>query len=150
MLSPEQSSISQEMEKFIIHCKQAGLKVTHQRTIIYRELLQRPDHPAAETIHKRITKEVPSISLDTVYRTLATLEQHGLVKRIQTAESQARFEAAIFPHHHLICSACKDVMDIVWPEFDQIELPASIHDWGAISSKNAVMYGVCTNCQASC
>jgi len=141
--------LTQQMEFFNYSCRAAGLKITHQRTLIYRELLQQPDHPTAEALHKRIVREVPSISLDTVYRTLATLEQHRLVSRIQTAESQARFEAVIVPHHHLICSCCKKVLDIEWPEFDQIELPENVRNWGTINSKNAVMYGTCTACAST-
>lgn len=138
--------IDQQMEQFTAACKTAGLKITHQRTLIYRELLILPDHPSAEALHKRITKTTPSISLDTVYRTLATLEQHGLVNRIQTAESQARFEAALSSHHHLICSTCKSVLDLQWPQFDTIPLPDQIQTWGSVQTRNAVMYGTCNRC----
>lgn len=138
--------LEQMMKQFILACKDAGLKVTHQRTEIYRQLLLTPDHPSAETVHKRLLRTLPSISLDTVYRTLTTLEQHGLVSRIQTAESQARFEAVYAPHHHLICSRCKRVLDFHWPEIDALTLPADIVQWGQIGSKTIVMYGTCSNC----
>ncbi|NVN92662.1 MAG: transcriptional repressor, partial [Desulfuromonadales bacterium] len=78
---------------FVQACRESGLKVTHQRIEIYRELLESHDHPSAELLHKRLSEKLPTISLDTVYRTLATLEQHGQVSRIQTAGSLARFEA---------------------------------------------------------
>lgn len=141
-----QEQLEQNMQQFITACRSARLKVTHQRTEIYRHLLVRADHPSAETLHKRMLATLPSISLDTVYRTLATLEQHGLVTRIQTAESQARFEAAYKPHHHLICSRCKQVMDFHWPAIVSIDLPAIADQWGQIESKTIVMYGVCKNC----
>jgi Fur family peroxide stress response transcriptional regulator len=134
------------MQQFITACKQAGLKVTHQRTEIYRQLLAVPDHPSAEILHKRLLPMLPSISLDTVYRTLTTLEQHGLVSRIQTAESQARFEAIYEPHHHLICSRCKQVLDFHWPAIDQLDLPADLKGWGQIDSKTIVAYGTCKHC----
>lgn len=138
--------LEQSMMRFVEACKQAGLKVTHQRTEIYRQLLQTADHPSAETLHKRLLPRLPSISLDTVYRTLTTLEQHGLVSRIQTAESQARFEAVYAPHHHLICSNCKKVLDFVWPAIDHLSLPADISQWGQVESKTIVIYGVCNSC----
>ena len=141
-----QEQLEQLMDQFMSACRKAGLKVTHQRTEIYRHLLLIADHPSAETLHKRLLPTLPTISLDTVYRTLTTLEQHGLVARIQTAESQARFEAVYAPHHHLICSKCKQVMDFHWPAIDQLELPANVNQWGAIDSKTIVMYGVCSIC----
>ncbi len=144
-----QDQLEKMMDLFTVACREAGLKVTHQRTEIYRKLLQVPDHPSAETLHKRLLPTLPTISLDTVYRTLATLEQYGLVSRIQTAESQARFEAVISSHHHIICSNCKQVLDFEWPSLENLDLPASLGDWGQIRSKNIVVYGVCNNCSAS-
>lgn len=144
-----QEQLEQIMEQFVTSCRSAGLKVTHQRTEIYRQLLVIADHPSAEILHKRMLVTLPSISLDTVYRTLATLEQHGLVTRIQTAESQARFEVAYTPHHHLICSHCKQVMDFHWPAIDNIDLPGIANQWGQIESRTIVMYGVCHSCSKS-
>ena len=141
------NNISKQIDGFTETCRSAGMKVTHQRIEVYRLLLLKPDHPSAETLHRRLQQTLPTISLDTVYRTLATLEQHGLVARIQTAESQARFEAVVSPHHHLICSQCKQVMDFQWPALDTIELPAIATQWGAIESKNLVIYGCCDSCR---
>jgi Fur family transcriptional regulator, peroxide stress response regulator len=131
---------------FLEACRAAGLKVTQQRIEIYRELLQSSDHPAAELLHKRLAERMPTISLDTVYRTLATLEQHGLVSRVQTVGSLARFEAVTIPHHHLICSKCNQVADFNWSAFESVELPALAEQWGRILSKNVVMYGICSRC----
>jgi len=55
------------------------MKVTHQRTEIFRELAAGTEHPDAETVYQRVCKRVPSISRDTVYRTLSTLETKGLI-----------------------------------------------------------------------
>jgi len=132
---------------FVQSCRASGLKVTHQRLEIYRALLMSHDHPSAELLHKRLVEKMPTISMDTVYRAMATFEQHGLVSRIQTAGSLARFEAVTTPHHHLICSRCNRVADFLWSAFDNVELPAPVEKWGQIVSKNVVMYGICNNCQ---
>lgn len=141
-----QEKLEQIMEQFVTTCRNAGSKVTHQRTEIFRQLLALPDHPSAETVHKRLVTKLPTISLDTVYRTLTTLEEHGLVARIQTTESQARFEAVHEPHHHLICSRCKQVMDFHWPAIESFELPPAVAQWGQVNSKTIVMYGSCKSC----
>lgn len=144
-----QKQLEQMMDQFVTACRNAGLKVTHQRTEIYRQLIRLPDHPTAETVHKRLLSTLPTISLDTVYRTLTTLEEHHLVARIQTTESQARFEAVHAPHHHLICSRCKRVVDFQWPDVDTLAPPADVSQWGQIDSKTIVMYGVCNTCSGS-
>ena len=134
------------LQRFISVCRNAGLKVTHQRTEIFRQLVLLPDHPTVEMLHKRLLPALPSMSLDTVYRTLATLEQHGLVARIQTTESQARYEAVCLPHHHLICNRCRQVLDFQWPDIETLKLPDTITTWGQVDSKNVVIYGTCSFC----
>ncbi len=147
-ISQQKKQLHQMMEQYVLTCRKAGLKVTHQRTEIYRNLLMLPDHPTAENLHKRLLSDLPSISLDTVYRTLATFEQCGLVTRIQTTESQARFEAVYAPHHHLICSRCKKVMDFKWPDIDTYQVPDEVKKWGRINTITVVIYGICNNCES--
>ena len=144
-----QEQLEQSMEQFVTTCRAAGLKITHQRTETYRSLMLQPDHPTVETLHKRLLNSLPSISLDTVYRTLTTLVECGLVARIQTAESQARFEAVTTTHHHLICSRCKQVLDFQWPAIESCALPQTATEWGSVHSKTVVMYGNCKSCSPS-
>ena len=85
--------------------------MTYQRLDIFRELVAGSDHPTAETLYKRLLKNMPTLSLDTVYRTLTTFEEHDLISRVQTTESHARFEAVMEPHHNAICSICHGITD---------------------------------------
>jgi Fur family transcriptional regulator, peroxide stress response regulator len=127
-------------------CRKAGLKVTHQRLEIYRELAMATDHPTAESLHRRLRKKLPTISLDTVYRTLATLAGHGLINRVETPESLSRFEVARTPHHHLICRDCGEIVDFSWSIMDKATLPEEVGAWGKIDHKSIVVYGVCAKC----
>jgi len=86
------------------------------------------------------------LALDTIYRTLTTLENHGLIRKVQTAESQARFEAEMMQHHHLICEKCKKIMDFQWQTFDESTLPDEFFAWGRIQYKNVVLHGICDKC----
>lgn len=138
----------QLLGQFETICKTAGLKVTQQRLEIYRELLEARDHPSAETLHKRLAKRLPTLSLDTVYRTLATFEQCKVVQRLETRESQARFEALTSRHHHFLCHQCGKVIDFMWPGFDAIEPPASLTGIGAVEGAHVVMHGQCADCLA--
>lgn len=136
------------MRSFEEACRDANLKLTHQRLEIYRELASATDHPSAETLHRRLQKAMPTLSLDTVYRTLATFEQHHLIKKVQTVDSQARYEARMIQHHHLICDTCKEIMDFYWTSFDASSVPEDIQAWGSIKNKNVTLYGTCRKCQA--
>lgn len=138
--------IQEQLTAFESACREAGLRLTHQRLEIYRELAMADDHPSAELLHKRLRRKILTISLDTVYRTLATFESHGLITKVDTVESQARFEATGMRHHHLICRKCKEIMDFQWQLIDDVTLPEEISNWGRIDNKNVILYGVCSKC----
>jgi Fur family peroxide stress response transcriptional regulator len=135
-----------QLDRFEQMCKSAGLKVTHQRLEIYRDLLAAHDHPSAETLYKRLEKRLPSLSLDTVYRTLATFEKLKLVQRLETVESQARYEALTCRHHHFLCDTCGQVFDFAWHSFDAMTLPSGLAAIGAIARTSVVVHGTCAAC----
>jgi Fur family transcriptional regulator, peroxide stress response regulator len=139
-------SLPEQLADFEISCRNSGLKVTHQRLEIYRELLLANDHPTADSLHQRLRVKLPTISLDTVYRSLTTLTNYGLINKIETPESLARFEVVLTRHHHLICRNCGEIMDFVWPLIDKAVLPDEIKAWGTIDNKNVVVYGICKKC----
>ena len=140
------AKIREEFRFFEKACHRAGLKLTHQRLEIYRELARSSDHPSAEALHGRLRTRIPTLSLDTVYRTLATFNEYGLVQKVETAESQARYEVVHERHHHLICRHCHEIIDFHWPSLDNLSLPDELGVWGRIDSRNAVIYGVCRKC----
>jgi len=139
-------TLEKRIRAFEEACRYDGLKITHQRLEIFKELLNSHDHPTVEKLYNRLQPKLPTISLDTIYRTLTTLEQHGLVSRVQTVESQARFESKMEEHLHLICKNCGEITDFDWQFFDQIVLPSEIEKWGYIEQKNITLHGLCKQC----
>ncbi|WP_028579508.1 Fur family transcriptional regulator [Desulfogranum japonicum] len=138
--------IQQQLKKFETTCRNLNLKVTHQRLEIFHQLLLADDHPTAEILHSRLAESLPTLSLDTVYRTLTTYEKHNLIRRIETKESHARYEIATTLHHHFICDDCGQVKDFFWPDFDTMPAPGTVAELGQIRRKNAVIHGICPEC----
>ncbi len=136
----------QQLQHFEQVCKSSGLKVTQQRLEIYSALLEARDHPSAETLHKRLDRLLPTLSLDTVYRTLATFEKINLVHRLETSENQARYEALTQRHHHFLCDQCGQVIDFIWQSFDAVALPPTLTAIGAINRTSVVIHGKCAAC----
>lgn len=139
-------SQDQHLAAFETMCRNAGLRLTPQRIEVFSELLTATDHPSAEAVHQRLRGRFPTISLDTVYRTLSTLASYGLIHKVETVESQARYEVVLTRHHHLICSRCKEIMDFNWDAFDSAALPEELQEWGRIDNTNVVVYGICRRC----
>lgn len=134
------------VENFRKVCREHRIKVTPQRLEIYRVALHSKEHPSAEDIYHVVRAKLPTISLDTVYRTLSSLERWGLLFKVAVVDDKSRFDANMTPHHHIICTECNSVMDFRWPEFDQLQLPESVREWGDLKLKASQMVGVCAKC----
>jgi Fur family peroxide stress response transcriptional regulator len=139
-------SVKEQLRTFEDVCRKEGLKITHQRLEIFKELLNSNDHPTVEKLYHRLQPKLPTISLDTVYRTLTTLELHGFVARVETEESQARFEGKMEEHHHAICKKCGKITDFFWKFPAEAVIPDEILKWGKISKKSITLHGLCRQC----
>jgi Fur family peroxide stress response transcriptional regulator len=138
--------VQEKLEILRNKCKASGLKLTHQRLEIFRELISTDDHPSAERVHKRVQARIPSISLDTVYRTLSTFERHGLIDKVCVFEDRARFCGDPGPHYHLFCTSCKSIADFTWDTLENIEPPPEAGQWGLVHAKRVILEGICSRC----
>ncbi len=136
----------QQLEQLKQLCNEAGIKLTHQRLEIFRELMAVSDHPSAELIHKRLHQKLPTIAIDTVYRTLATFNELGLVKKLHIMNERTLFDTNLDIHHHFICLSCKKVSDIYWSDFDNTMLPGVVEGMGMVQSRHLEIHGVCNSC----
>ena len=91
-------------------CEETGIKLTHQRLEIFKEIMSAYDHPSAEVIHRRLRKKLPTIAIDTVYRTLATFDELGIVKKLQVMGEGALFDANLDRHHHFVCTRLSEYL----------------------------------------
>lgn len=143
----ENNTISKQQLKHLRQvCDKAGIKLTHQRLEIFRELMTVGDHPSAELVHKRLQEKLPTIAIDTIYRTLATFDDLGLVKKLHILNERTLFDINVDMHHHFICTRCKKVEDIYWPDFDNTMLPEKVEGMGKIKSRHLEIHGVCHSC----
>lgn len=125
---------------------QSGLKFTNQRYLVYKAMVEARDHPSAETVWRRVREAAPAISLDTVYRTLASLEARGLVTRVPGGGEESRFDGDASPHHHLVCLQCGGIEDFVMPGAGLSDLPPEVAAWGRVRDAQVLVRGVCRRC----
>ena len=138
--------IEDKMNAFQDKCREAGLKVTPQRMAVYKTLLESTEHPSAEVVFRRVRDTFPSISLDTVSRTLLTLTNMGVAFTVEGSGDAKRFDAKLEPHQHFKCLKCKRIIDCHHEAFDRIEIPQNLR--GRFSVHRATVYfeGLCNLC----
>jgi Fur family peroxide stress response transcriptional regulator len=140
-------SRQESMDSFLAHCRAAGMRVTPQRLEVFRELAQTDEHPDAETVFRGVRRRMPTVSLDTVYRTLWRLEEQGLISRVQVLSERARFDGNAIPHPHFVCTRCGLVRDVEYAAFNEVEVPARMGGVGTVEALHVELRGICTNCR---
>lgn len=139
-------SLQEKLKKFEQMCRKNGIKLTHQRMEIFREIASSNDHPTVEQIYNNIKSKLPMISLDTVYRTLSSFENIGIISKVSVSDNKGRFDSNLIPHHHLLCKQCKGILDFYWPTFDTARVPSEATKWGKILAKQVELRGICEDC----
>ena len=141
-----QGELNKKVRRFMARCRESGRKVTSQRLTVYRELLRSKDHPSAEMLHRKIKKASPSISLDTVNRTLLTLYEMGEAAILEGSGEPKRFDAGLEKHQHFKCIKCKTIIDFQHKPFDEIKIPADISQKFTVLRKTVYLEGICDRC----
>ena len=141
----------QQVEKrvadFLEICRRQGVKATHQRTEILRELAGSEEHPDAETILTRVRQRVPAISVDTIYRTLRLLEDSGVIARVGSMRDRARFDANTDRHHHFVCTECEMIGEFYSDAMDQFPVPQEVSEMGSVEGVYVELRGICRKCK---
>lgn len=114
-------------ENFSRQLSTSGFRFTPQRQRVYSVLLQKRDHPTAEEVFIRAKKQMPDISLATVYNCLEALVRSGLARQLRLDGGAARFCPNMQEHSHFYCDVCGRVFDIPLPARADIGLPSGFH-----------------------
>jgi Fur family transcriptional regulator, peroxide stress response regulator len=142
----DKSILKQRLEDFKAAAKKAGIKITHQRLEIFRLIANSVNHPGADEIFRKIRRRMPTISLDTVYRTLWMLSDLGLLKSVGQSKETIRFDANLHQHHHFTCIRCGLIRDFTNPELDAMSVPPEAKQYGSTLSFQVEIKGVCEDC----
>jgi Fur family peroxide stress response transcriptional regulator len=134
------------VEAFVERCRQRGMKVTHQRMEIFGELAASAEHPDGEALYQRVSRHVPSVSRDTVYRTLSMLEAEGLIRKVEPLFERARYDANLDRHHHFVCTECGIVRDFYSEVLDDLPIPKAVEALGEIACAQVEVRGTCSAC----
>ncbi len=127
----------------------SGLRLTHQRLEVAREIAGSDTHPNVEAIYRGVRERVPTISLDTVYRTLGALERLGLVNRVDVMAGPARYDANLKHHDHFICDRCGLIRDLPSTFRKGLEVPETVTDLGEVESVTVQLRGLCKECRSA-
>ena len=121
---------------------------TKQKKLIYNAVMNSPIHPTAEDVYHAVKKQLPNISLTTVYRNLNLQVVHGKIKRIHLPDKQDRFEKNPKKHYHILCEVCGEFEDLKVPAYNfELDDYDCGQDEFLIKSHDIIFRGICPKCK---
>lgn len=87
-------------------------KRSKEKQAILQFLRTTSSHPTADAVYTEMRREIPSISLGTVYRNLRLLKEEGEINELELAGRLSRFDGYTRPHYHFRCEKCNRVFDL--------------------------------------
>lgn len=136
------------VEQMVSRLKNGEHRITPQRLAIFKVLANSVGHPSAEDIHSALVEHYPTMSLATVYKTLALLKQEGEVLELQFSDLGNRYDGnKPYPHPHVICTGCGDIVDPSFLDLEDITKKMTDDTGFKIVAHRLDFYGICPECQ---
>ena len=137
------------VDRFVGYLREHNLPVTAQRLAIAETLLTSHRHLSAEEVAQEVTAAGRKVGTATVYRTIDTLLESGLVVERDFGEGFRRFEPARdIPHHeHLVCTQCGKVEEFRDERLERMTTIVAESRGFARQRHRLVIHGVCKDCQ---
>jgi Fur family transcriptional regulator, stress-responsive regulator len=124
-----------------------GWRITPQRRAVIGALHGEHVHLSAEQVHAAARREVPEVSLTTVYNTLNELIGMGEISEIRLSDGTTRYDPKIGPdHHHLVCDQCGLTFDVEPRGVEGLSLPRAQRYGMLVDAVEVVFRGRCSNC----
>lgn len=119
------------------------LHPSFQRIKVLDYLYRAEGHPNVDEIFQELSGEIPSLSKTTVYNTLHAFTKAGLVRAVDIANHEARFDVNPHPHGHFLCTSCGSITNFAI-DIDAVPFDGLNHF--EIREKNVSFYGLCPHC----
>ncbi len=128
----------------------AGKRSTPQRQAICQALVEHGGHPTVADIFERVRFMFPMISQATVYNTIDTLRELGLIHQLEIANhDHTHYDLDTTPHINVVCRHCEYIADVELDTLDSLLNEVSKRTGCTIDHHAGfVVYGVCPQCLA--
>lgn len=138
-----------EIEKFKHFLKSKGLKLTRQRTIILKQVLNTTDHFDADEIYEVVREKQLCISRATVYRTLSHIEKCDLIRKLEPVNGRSYYEHLLSKkqHEHIYCTQCGKIIEFSDSIMEERIRKVSGLKGFTIANHAFQIFGICDDCK---
>jgi len=126
----------------------ARSRQTKQKAAVLAAVRRAPHHPDAKWVYEEVSREIPNISLGTVYRVLAALSAEGLIRECRQADGPSLYDANTHEHLHIRCTRCgriEDVPPVQLPD-ELLEAVRKASAFAKVEEVRLEFGGICPSC----
>ena len=119
---------------------------TIQKEVVARIVKDACNHPTADMVLAEAKKELPNLSLGTVYRILKDMANEGEIREVACKDAPSRFDKTTMNRGHFQCVECGKVEDVF---FNLDKIDESIVDFGGnlVLESQLFFRGICAECR---
>ncbi|MCK8828330.1 transcriptional repressor [Natroniella acetigena] len=122
-------------------------RMTKQRKKILEVLRSTTSHPTADWIYEQVKKDIPNVSLGTIYRNLNVLREMDELMELNYGSSYSRFDGNPENHYHFSCLECGKVMDVEMEVKTEMNQQVAEKIGGEVESHRSEFFGYCSDCK---
>jgi Fur family ferric uptake transcriptional regulator len=136
--------MKQDFKKIL---REAGLKSTSPRLAVLKILSEIKKPITAQELFKKLKKS--DMDLVTLYRTLASFEEKGLLRRVDLQKDVIYYELNDEHHHHIVCTNCNKIEDFENREVERVleKIAKKSVNFGNIKNHSLELFGLCRECK---
>jgi Fur family ferric uptake transcriptional regulator len=127
--------------------RRRGFRITPQREAILHEVMLAEGHMAPQDVTRRVQRKLPAVNASTVYRTLALLEELGVIRHAHLESGAEYHRAGEGDHIHLTCSRCGAEDDLSLEEAESLKRLLQRHRGFMPDLTHFAISGLCRDCQ---
>ncbi len=146
---PDDAAARDLLERFRQWLRDRHHPITRQRDLVARAVFSSAGHLSVDGVQRRVRSLGHNVGTATIYRSLDTLVQCGLVRAHDFGEGFKRYEPMRSPgqHGHLVCARCGSVTEF---STERLERALSIvaDETGFQHQRHRVeLHGLCRACR---
>jgi Fur family transcriptional regulator, ferric uptake regulator len=135
------------VESIVSQLASAGRRRTAPRQAIVETLVRSGGHVTADEVAAEVQERFPSVNISTVYRTLETLEELGVIDHVHLGHGRAVYHLVAEEHQHLVCESCESVEELPLAKLRPL-IKAIERDHGfQVDRRHFAIVGLCRRCR---
>lgn len=140
-----------EYERALQHLRDRHVRLTPQRKLILRYLIDHHTHPCVEMIYDDLKDQADNISMATIYNTVKLLVDQQLVIELKNGDGSTHYDYFGHPHYHVVCDKCGMIEDVFDSRYatmiKNLQQITREKTNFLIAQTDVEVHGICPNCQ---